>query len=339
MKRIVTIKDVARKLGISPSTVSRALRDNPELSSETKRKVREAVEELNYQPNPIALSLRQNKTNSIGVIIPEIVHFYFSTVISGIEEITYQNGYHALITQSNELYDREKDNCKALYESRVDGFLIGVSKKTENFDHILALMDKGFPVVFLDRAVDVVDCSVVKTNDLLGGYKATRHLIEQGCQKIAHISGPENLIVSKERKKGYENALKEAHLNAPLIISLDYPLVSSDHGTLKNFIEEHQPDGVFIHNDMIAIQLLELLNKWNYKVPAQIKVIGYSNWFFTKHTTPSLSTVEQYGYDLGKSAAELLLNEIKGKKDEFIEPQKILVEPEVVVRASSVNPE
>lgn len=337
MKKIVTIKDVARKLGISPSTVSRALRDNPELSEETKKKVRKAVEELNYEPNPIALSLRQNKTNSIGVIIPEIVHFYFSTLISGIEEVTHRHGYHALITQSNELYEREKDNTKALYESRVDGFLICISKKTENFDHILALMDKGFPVVFLDREVEGVPCSVVKTNDVTGGYRATKHLIEQGCKKIAHISGPKNLIVSQERETGYKNALIEANLHEPLVISLDYPLEDTHHKALHEFINTNQPDGIFVHNDMLAIQLLELLNNWNYKIPDNIRVIGYSNWFFTKHTTPSLSTVDQFGFELGRKAAELLITELKGKKDEYIEPQKILIEPEVVIRKSSLE--
>src|SRR6186997_1771573 len=217
----VTIKDIARELGISPSTVSRALKDHPDISPETKKAVNELAEKLNYQPNIVALSLRQSKTNTLGVIIPELVHFFFSTVISGIEDVAYSAGYNVIITQSNESLQREKIDIKALFNSRVDGMLISVSRETNNFEHIEAILAKGVPMVFFDRVYENANSSMVIVDDLSGAKDATRHLIEQGCKRIAHLEGPPNLVISKQRLQGYLDAMNEGGM--PIDQSLIIP--------------------------------------------------------------------------------------------------------------------
>ncbi len=335
----VTIKDIARLLKVAPSTVSRALKDHPDISQETKDAVKQLAEKLNYQPNAVALSLRQSKTKSIGVVVPEIVHFYFSTVISGIEEVAHDMGYQVLISQSNELFEREKDNCKTLFDSRVDGFLICVSKYTTNYDHIHALMDKGFPVVLFDRPIENMDCSSVNVDDVKGGYIATKHLIDQGCKRVAHISGLSNMSNIHARHEGYKKAMSDHGMDTDgLILEVDYPVNTAEkRDALVNLLTKTKPDGVFVHNDMIAVELLQIAKELNVDVPSQVKVVGFSNWFFTEYTTPSLSTIEQKGFQIGKHAAQLLLEEIKEneKEDGFIEPKHINLDPELVVRASS----
>ncbi len=337
----VTIKDLARILGFSPSTISRALKDHPSIGEKTKLEVKQLAEEMKYEPNPMALSFRNSKTNSIGVIVPEIVHHYFSTVISGIEEVAHALGYQVLISQSNESEEREKDNCRTLFDSRVDGFLICVSKNTFDFEHILALMDKGFPVVMFDRAVSNLDCSNVHVNDVKGGEIATQHLIDVGCKRIAHIAGPKNLSNLNERKEGFIKAMKENDIPVidELVIHMDYIFGNQDRFKVMEELLQKQPDGIFIHNDMLAVELLEIAKKKNIKIPEDLKVVGYSNWFFTSHTSPSLSTIDQQGTEIGKKAAELLLDEIKINAEEsgFIEPQNIILEPGLVVRGSSVK--
>ena len=208
----VTIKDIARELGISPSTVSRALKDHPDISVETKKDVNALADKLNYQPNIVALNLRQKKTNTIGVIIPEFVHFFFSTVISGIEDVAYQAGYNVIITQSNESYEREMTDLKALFNSRVDGMLLSLSRETKNFDHIESLISKGMPLVFYDRMYDSPTSSRVIVDDESGAKEAVQHLIDQGCKKIAHLMAAPNLRISTDRLKGYETAHEQSGL-------------------------------------------------------------------------------------------------------------------------------
>jgi LacI family transcriptional regulator len=342
LKKRITIKDLARELGVAPSTISRALKDSPEINSETKKRVKALAEKLNYVPDSIAISLRNQRTNSIGILLPEFVHFFFSTVVSGIEDVAYAKGYQVFVTQSNELYDKEVVDCIGLQNTRADGFLLCVSKNTKNFDHIRALINKGFPVVLFDRGIPELDCSTVKVNDIKGGYLATKHLIDQGCKRIAFVSGPAHLVSIKERKHGYVKAMNEAGLliDEKLEIMVDYPVNTEDKlQLLTDLLTNEKPDGIFVHNDMVAIELLEIAKKNNVKVPEQAKIIGFSNWFFTKYTTPSLTTIEQNGFEIGRKAAELLLEEIHHNAQEkgFIEPQTIELEPSLIVRDSTAK--
>jgi LacI family transcriptional regulator len=338
----VTIKDIARELGISPSTVSRALKDHPDISMETKKAVTKLAEDLNYQPNSIALSLRHRKTNTIGVIIPEIVHFFFSTVISGIEDVAYSRGYSVIISQSNESYNREVIDTQALFNNRVDGMLISMSKETKDFAHFEAVHRRGVPIVFFDRQCDAFNCSTVLVDDFNGGYQATEHLLKQGYRRIVHLEGPDNLEISKQRLMGYKTALKEygIEFDPAMIIQDD---VATDEVIAKrltlDFLSKANPlpDAIFASNDICALGSIQAIKEFGLKVPDDIGVVGFSNWQFTSMTEPSISTISQPGFEMGQEAARLLIREIEADDDAVLEPIHKTFKTELVVRGSSVR--
>jgi LacI family transcriptional regulator len=338
MARNVTIKDIARQLSIAPSTVSRSLNNNPEISKDTRERVWALAKELNYTPNPIALSLRHQKTNSIGVILPEIVHFFFSTVISGIEEVAYENGYTVIVSQSNENLDHEILNSKALFNHRVDGLLACISCQTEKMDHFQALIDKGVPVVFFDRDVTDIDASSVLVDDFQGAYDATKHLIDAGKKRIVHISGPSKMLISQRRIAGFKQALLDGGHTAD-----DSNIIFCQRGDFEEvallfqtFMDSDQPfDGIFASNDMAAMSAMQLLKKASISIPGEVAVVGFSNWQFSEFIDPPLTTVDQPGREMGKQAAKLIIQEIKTKEDEFIEPTKIVLPTKLVVRGSA----
>src|SRR6478752_56464 len=312
----VTIKDIARELGISPSTVSRALKDHPDISPATKKAVNELAEKLNYQTNIVALSLRQSKTNTLGVIIPELVHFFFSTVISGIEDVAYSAGYNVIITQSNESFAREAINIKALFNSRVDGMLISLSRETGTFDHLEGILAKGVPMVFFDRIYDNGNSSMVIVDDLSGAKDATRHLIEQGCKRIAHLEGPPNLAISKQRLEGYLEALKDNNIPVNKSIIMECPLGTIEEGkkaTEKLLAMSEPPDAIFATNDPAAMGAMQAIKEAGLKIPKDIAVVGFSNWFFSALLEPPLTSVDQPGFEMGQEAAKLLIRQIEIK--------------------------
>ena len=338
----VTIKDIARELGISPSTVSRALKDHPDISVATKKAVNELAEKLNYTPNIVALSLRQSKTNTIGVIIPELVHFFFSTVISGIEDVAYSAGYNVIITQSNESLQREKIDIKALFNSRVDGMLISLSRETNTFDHIDSILAKGVPIVFFDRVYENLNSSMVIVDDLSGAKEATQHLIDQGCKRIAHLEGPPNLGITKQRLEGYLDALKENNIevNKDLIVSC--PLGTIEEGkmaTEKLLKLSTPPDAIFSTNDPAAMGAMQAIKEAKLNIPKDIAVVGFSNWFFSALLEPPLTSVDQPGFEMGQEAAKLLIRQIEVKSKDNAEPTpeiKIL-KTRLIVRDSSLK--
>lgn len=339
--RQVTIKDIARELGISPSTVSRALKDHPDISPDTKKAVKELAEELNYQPNSIALSLRQSKSNTIGVIIPEIVHFFFSTVISGIEDVAYEAGYSVIVSQSNESYEREVMDTKALFNNRVDGMLVSVSRETKDFDHLISIHKRGMPIVFFDRICNAINCSQVIVDDFDGAFQATEHLIKQGYVRIAHLGGPTNLEIHKNRLEGYKAALEQ--YNRPIDESLIFTDHSSDDDenakeiTAMLLDAPNPPDAMFAINDVAALGAMRAAKEKGLNIPNEFAIIGFSNWRFTALTEPAMSTVDQPGFKMGQEAARLLIKEIEAKKDEVIEPETITLKTNLLVRASSVR--
>jgi LacI family transcriptional regulator len=338
----VTIKDIARELGISPSTVSRALKDHPDISPETKKAVNELAEKLNYQPNIVALSLRQSKTNTLGVIIPEIVHFFFSTVISGIEDVAYSAGYNVILTQSNESSQREMTDMKALFNSRVDGMLLSLSRETTNFDHIESMMAKGVPMVFFDRVYDHPNTSKVIVDDLSGAKEATLHLIEQGCKRIAHIEGSPNLEITKQRLEGYLEALKEKNIpiDKDLIISCPDPSIEGGKSAAEKILAmSNVPDGIFATNDPVAMGAMQAIRAKGLKIPQDIAVVGFSNWLFSSMTDPPLSSVDQPGFEMGQEATKLLIRQIgvKSKEDIDPKPETKILKTKLVVRESSLR--
>lgn len=335
----ITIKDLARELNISPSTVSRALKDHPDISPETKKLVNDLAQKLNYEPNSIALSLRSQKTNTIGVIVPEIVHFFFSTVISGIEEVAYDAGYTVMFCQSNESYEKEVRDTKALLAHRVDGILASFSKETTNFDHFKEVERKNIPIVFFDRIIKAMDASNVIVADYDGARKATKHLIEQGCTRIAHLAGPKLLNISKLRLDGYLDTLKEHNIAVEEGYIQDCGGGYKEEGfkCAQNLLQlSKRPDAIFANNDMAALGAMQAIKEAGLKIPEDIAVIGFSNWHFSEVMEPKLSTVAQPGREMGRAATRLLIEELNSKED-VVEHKTEILPTELIIRGSSLK--
>ncbi|MGM0581785.1 MAG: LacI family DNA-binding transcriptional regulator [Bacteroidota bacterium] len=337
-KANITIKDIAKELGVSPSTVSRALKDHPDISPETKKEINDLAQKLNYQPNTVALSLRQSKTNTLGVIIPEIAHFFFSAVISGIEDIAHDAGYHVIITQSNESFEREVMNTRALFNSRVDGILMSVSRETENYDHLQSLLDYEIPLVFFDRIIDSLNACKVIVNDEQGAYEATTHLIEQGCYRIAHLAGPQNLAISKNRLNGYKAALADnRYMIDENLIKVCGLGTFEEAESITNEILDYRfpPDAIFANNDVAAYGAMMAIRKREIKIPEDIAIVGFSNWRFSSLIQPALSSVTQPGFKMGQEATRLLMKQINKADDEESITETISLKTNLMVRESS----
>jgi DNA-binding LacI/PurR family transcriptional regulator len=330
----VTIKDIARELGISPSTVSKALKGHPDISSSTKKAVRELVERWHYKPDPIALSLKGGQSKTIGVIVPEIVHYFFSTVISGIEDLAYDSGYHVMFCQSNESYEREVKAVETLLSSRVDGILVSLCKVTKNFDHFRKITENGIPLVFFDRICDEIETDRVVVDDEAGAFEGVGHLIKSGCHEIVHLSGPLNLLIAKNRMEGYVRALKEN--NIPVrnenIIKCD---TSEEARSVVPglFDRTRKPDGIFAVNDLTAAEAMKIVKHKGYKVPDDVSIVGFTSGMISDLTDPSLTSVEQHGYIVGKEAVRLLINRIEGDKEMSFQTK--VIKTELVVKGST----
>lgn len=332
---LITIKDIARELKISPSTVSRALKNHPDISVETKRAVNELASKSNYQPNAVALSLKQRRSNTIGVIIPEIVHYFFSSVISGIEDVAYDAGFNVIICQSNEKYDREVVNTRTLLANRVDGILVSISKETQNFDHFYKVRENEVPLVFYDRVVPGFDADQVIVDDLEAAYRATRHLIEGGRKKIAHFAGPQNLLIGQLRKEGYLKAMHEAGLEVMNEWIIEADNFEKARTAILDIIEgKISIDGLFAVNDLTALGAMQTLQKRGIKIPGQIAIVGFSDGRLSGITDPALTSVDQHGYEMGTIATELLLKRILADKHEYPFETKVL-NADLIVRGSS----
>jgi LacI family transcriptional regulator len=332
----VTIKDIAEELGISPSTVSRALKNHPEISEETKKAVNELAKKLNYEPNAIALSLQSSKSNIIGLIIPEIVHYFFAQVISGIEDVAYDAGYHVMICQSNESYLREVKNIQTLVSSRIEGLLVSLSKETRDFSHFRNLSKKNIPVVFFDRICEELETDHVIVNDYKGAYDAVMHLVNQGCKRIAHLATTQDLIIGRNRYNGYVDALKDSKLKIDEKLILRCDTHKAARLVTKRLIYElHPPDGIFAVNDLTAIGALQTIKENGLRIPEDIKVIGFSNGIYSTMTDPPLTTVEQFGYQMGQKAARMVLDRILSREN--YPPRIEEIETQLIIRESTVK--
>lgn len=338
-----TIKDIARELNVSSSTVSRALKDYPGISDDTKKRVKELAEKLNYRPNAVALSLRKSKSFTIGVIIPEVVHFFFSTVISGVEEVASAHGYNVILCQTNENLVREKSSIDTMISNQIDGLLISYSKETTDFGHFTKLMELEYPIVFFDRLPEIENSVNVTVDDYNGAFQAVKHLIDQGYKKIAHLAGPKNLAISKKRKEGYLDALRSSGIPVDEGLIMECP-----SGTEKESYEvaialfgdpENRPDALFAHHDIVAAGAMMAIKSLGLRIPEDVGVVGYSNWQFSSMIDPPLSTVSQPGSKIGAKATEILLEMINGKKDlgKMRPFENIVLDTELLIRKSSVR--
>ena len=331
----VTIKDIAKVLGISVSTVSRALKDHPDISEETKKQINELAHKLNYKPNALALSLRSNKTNTIGVIVPEVVHHFFSSVISGIEDVAYDNGYNVLMCQSNESYEREVINAHALSSNRVDGVLISVSKTTLDFDHLRNFINQNIPMVFFDRICPEIITDRVIFNDEAGGFMATEHLIKMGCRKIAHFAAPQNLLIGQGRFAGYQRALRQYMIPYDNCLVLHCDTREDCLELAPGFFSQNPDvDGIFAVNDSTAIATIQQIQRLGKSVPDDIAVIGFGDGPNALIAYPSLTTVEQKGYEMGKESITLLIHKIENETAADSFQTKVLT-PSLIERDST----
>ncbi len=329
-----TIKDIARNLGISPSTVSRALQDHPDISPKTKKAVKELARTLHYEPNAIALSLRNSHSRTIGVIIPELAHYFFSSVISGIEDVAYKSGYTVIICQSNEDYDRELHVVQTLLSKRVDGVLVSVSKTTTKFDHFNDIKNSHTPLVFYDRVCNIQNTDRVIVDDFSGAYKAVKHLIDAGCKRIAHLATSQELLIGRNRRNGYIQALKDSgiEVDEEIILRCD-----TDQHALKCIPYllslEKKIDGIFAVNDLTAITAMSIIKRSGYKIPQDIAIVGFSNSMYSGMTDPPLTTVEQQGYVMGQKSASMLIERIQSDID--IDTRVEQIKTELIVRGST----
>ena len=330
----VTIKDLAKKLNISVSTVSRALRNASDINPETKRAVLALAKELNYEPNVMAQGLVKRKTKIIGIIVPVIHSNYFSEALSGMTEIASEYDFHLMFCQSNEDAIQEIKCIKKLVACHVDGLLISVSKDTSDASELEKVKKMGIPIVMFDRTIANFPCHKVVVNEYEGAYKAVAHLIKKGCKRIAHIAGPVNASVSINRMKGYTDALADHKI--PLQQNLIYRCNNFEEDALdaiKKLVRSKPlPDGIFFINDLSAITAIRYLQKKGIDVPGSIKIAGFNDDPVSSIVEPSLTTVMQPGYEIGKLAMRMLVDEIASPATEF---QNIQLRTQLIVRNSS----
>jgi DNA-binding LacI/PurR family transcriptional regulator len=335
----VTIKDIAKALGLSTSTVSRALRDSYEISPETKKLVLEYAEKINYQPNPIALSLKERRSRSIGVIVCEIANSFFSQTINGIESIAYNNGYNVIIAQSRESYDRELLNLQYLTSRSIDGLIVSVSAETRDFSYFRELHEKGMPIVFFDRIVDEIMTHKVIVDNYKGAYDAAAHLIHNGYKRIALITNAPVLSIAKERLRGYLAALNDNH------VETDESLIKHcTHGGMilqevEDAVDEllqldSRPDAILAGADKLTTGCLRFLKAKGFDVPNDIALVGFSNTDLTELLDPPLSVIRQPAFEMGEVAIQLLLQLIESKKP-VTEFETRMLATELLIRDST----
>ncbi len=332
----VRIKDIAKVLNLSTSTVSRALRGSYEINNETKRLVVEYAEKVNYSPNPIALSLKENRSRAIGVIVPEIANHFFSQAINGIEAIAYSRGYHVMIFQSNESYQREVINVQQIIARKVDGLLISLSGQTVDVSHLQAIQAKGLPLVLFDRISDKIDTHKVVADNFDGAFKATEHLILSGRTRIAHITSPASLSITTERLAGYKAALEKYGILYDESL-VKYCGFGAEEAQLlvKDLIENQKPNAIFTTSDRLALDCFSAVKEQGVLIPEQLSFIGFTNLKVAHLLNPSLSTIVQPAFEIGQTAAELLLDSIERKPQNVEQFRTVKIPTEMVVRHSS----
>lgn len=345
MKRKITLKQIAKELDVSIGTVSKALKGSKEIGEETKEKIQAFAKLYSYKPNNIALSLKNRKTKTIGILIPEIVHHFFSKVIQGIEQVANKKGYNVIIGLSNESFDKEVINMEMLASGSIDGFILSISKETlqqQDYHHFNETIKQGMPIVMFDRVVSEIRCDKVIVDDLEGAKKAVNKLIENQCKHIAIISTKDYVSVGRLRTQGYIEALNEHEINteSSLILKVDDKLASEDYLSVleeeikRLFLLNPDIDGIFAVNELYAITAMKVAKKLGKRIPEDLQVVGFTDGVLSRHATPSLTTVSQHGQKIGEVAAGLLIEKIESESAE--EPVRtVVIETELIEREST----
>lgn len=334
----ITMKDIAQALGVSVATVSRALKDNPRISKEQREKIQAYAREHHFYPNVIAESLRNTRVKPlkvIGVIVPQLSHFYFSSILSGIEEEATTHGYRIMVAQSNERYEREVRICQDFYKNRVCGVIVSQAKDTVKYEHFKKLIDHHMPLVFYDRICTGINCSRVVVDDYMGAYNAVTHLINTGCRRIACYSSPMTLEISKNRYNGYRDAL----LKNGLKVNENFLRICDNREdaevlTPELLQQEEIPDAFFAVNDDTAVGILYAAKHMGYHIPEDISICGFTNGDRSKACDPMLTTVEQRGVRVGEEAANILISKVEG----LLPPDKVekrIVRTKLIIRGTT----
>lgn len=334
MNKPATIKDIAKTLKISTSTVSRALRNAHDVNPKTRNAVLALSEELSYQPSRLALSLQQKQTHTIGVIVPNL-DYVMATMVRGIDEVALEAGYTVMVCQSNESFGREMVNTRRLLDSLVDGFIVSVSSETKVFDHFKKIQQKGMPMVVFDRVSSDLMAPKVKLDNAEGGALATEHLLEQGYKRIAVLAGPKNLTIGNDRVEGYLKTLKRFKLKADpaLIIHCNFNQQDAYETTLELLKRKQRPDAIFAISDRMAIGAMLAIKERGLKMPTDIGLVGFNNEPITSLVSPSISSVDQPAFELGKAAAKLFIEQMHHEED--LSKTETVLKPKLMVRESS----
>lgn len=314
MKPKLTLKQIAKELDVSISTVSKALHGSLEISDETKEKIQAFAKYYNYKPNNIALSLKNRKTRTIGIVIPEIVHHFFATVIRGAENVANERGYNMIICLSNNSFDREVVNMELLANGSIDGFILSIAKETQqkqDYHHIQEVISRGMPLVLFDRVTDKVNCDKVIIDDVEGAKRAVLHLAALGCKHIGLVSTVDYISVGKLRTQGYKTALQQAGLPIDDNLILKIEDIENSQQQIVDFIKKNKLDAVFAVNEQFAASAIKGLNEKGMKVPDEISVIAFTNGEISQNFVPSLTTVSQHGADMGAMAANMLIDRLE----------------------------
>ena len=336
-KKEVTIYDLAKELKYSPSTISRALNNHKSISQKTTKEIQKIAKQLGYRPNSLAASLRNNKSKTIGILIARINRPFIASIISGVEETARKAGYNVIISQSNDSYENEIANAKALYDSRVSGLIVSLGMETKDTKHFKQFVDQNIPIVFVDRVPAEFNSYRVIIDNYTAGYRATQHLIDQGCKRIAHFAGAQHLNVYNLRKKGYLDALRENNIKVSEELILDLDTMSFEEGSdatraLLNLSQP--PDGLFSSNDTAAVSAILTAKTKGVKIPEELAIIGFNDDPMASIVEPALSTVSHPAVKMGEISAQRILDHSTRKLDSDIS-EITMLDTEIIVRSSS----
>lgn len=336
-RKRTTIYDIAEKLNLNPSSVSRALNNSSSVNDATKKLILKTAKELNYTRNTLASNLRKGHSKTIGVVVPRINQNFFSNVIAGIEEATYKQGYNLIICQSNELYEKEVQCVNTLINQHVDCIVISISVETTDHKHLQNIIDHNIQLIQFDRVADELETLKVTNDNEQSSFEAVDHMIKQGYNRIALLEGPQKLNIFKQRKNGYLRALAENGLPVldELMVQNAWTKELSATATRDLLSLPHPPDAIFAStSDFSALGVLEVATAMNIKVPAELGVCGYSNEAFTEITSPSITTIDQFSLYMGKTVANLYFQEMENT-DTVVVPKVISIKPKLIIRSST----
>ena len=339
LKQKITLKHIAKELNVSISTVSKALKNSEEISRDTKEKIQAFARLYNYKPNNIAISLKNKRTKNIGVVIPDIVHHFFTTVIRGIEQYANQKGYNVIVCLSDESFDKEVINMEMLANGSIDGFIMSLSSGTQrknDYEHLQQVVEQGIPLVLFDRITDQVSCDKVIIDDQLGAYRAIHKLLKEGRKRVAMITTEEYLSVSRKRNAGYRLALEEFGMTYQEELVLKLPSMEVDQKRISDFIASVQPDALLSVNEIFGITAMRLAREHGLRVPEDLSVIGFTDGLLSQYANPTLTSIKQHGEEMGRISAKMLIEKVEGQSESESFTTKIL-EPTLVERNSTIN--